>query len=274
VREGAISALNYAWLIVMTPLGLFGMAISTAVFPRMAEQAARDDDRELPETLGSSLRLILYLTVPATVGLMILAAPLTALLLRSGAFGASSTDLVVGALVLYGAGLFAHSAIEILSRGYYAMSDTRTPVLFAVISMLVNFVLCLALVWRFEINGLAAALSVAAIVEFALLLRTLLRRMPAFDTARLLRSTARTVASTVLMAEVVALWLALLALFGLLDLGQKFDAGVAAVGGMALGALVFFYTTRLLRSEEAALLVDRVPWPAGWRRFASPRGPD
>jgi putative peptidoglycan lipid II flippase len=61
VRDGAISAVNYAWLVVMTPLGLFGMAISTAVFPRMAEQAARDDG-ELQETLSRSLRLILYLT--------------------------------------------------------------------------------------------------------------------------------------------------------------------------------------------------------------------
>ncbi len=127
VREGAISAVNYAWLVVMTPLGLFGMAISTAVFPRMAEQAARSEE-ELQSTLSRSLRLILFLTVPAGIGLMILAKPITAFLLQSGAFSASSTDLVVSALVFYSIGLFAHAGIEILSRGYYAMSDTRTPV--------------------------------------------------------------------------------------------------------------------------------------------------
>ena len=79
VSSGAISGINYAWLIVMTPLGLFGMAISTAVFPRMAEQAAREEGA-LNETLWKSLRLILFLTIPASVALMILAKPLTAFL--------------------------------------------------------------------------------------------------------------------------------------------------------------------------------------------------
>jgi putative peptidoglycan lipid II flippase len=80
VREGAISAVNYAWLVMMTPLGLFGMAISTAVFPRMAEQAARSEE-ELQSTLSRSLRLILFLTVPAGIGLMILAKPTWPMLL-------------------------------------------------------------------------------------------------------------------------------------------------------------------------------------------------
>ena len=85
---------------------------------------------------------------------MILAKPITAFLLRSGSFDATSTDLVVSALVFYSIALFAHAGIEILSRGYYAMSDTRTPVAFAVISMIVNLVLSLVLVWPFGIKGL------------------------------------------------------------------------------------------------------------------------
>jgi len=266
VRDGAISAVNYAWLIVMTPLGLFGMAISTAVFPRMAEQATRDE-RELQETLSRSLRLILYLTVPASVGLMILAKPMTAFLLRSGAFGSSSTDLVVSALVFYALALFAHSGIEILSRGYYAMSDTRTPVAFAVISMVINLVLSAILVWPFGIKGLALSLSVATIVEFWLLWRTLDRRLHGLDRGRLFASTARTLVATVLMGEVVALWLAALRLAGLLELDRKVDAGFATIGGMVLGAIVFLCATRLLRSDEAETLIQRMPLPARLRAY-------
>ncbi len=266
VSSGAISAINYAWLIVMTPLGLFGMAISTAVFPRMAEQVAREEG-DLRDTLSKSLRLILYLTIPASVGIMILAKPLVAFLLRSGAFGESSTDLVVSALVFYAIALFAHSGIEILSRGYYAMSDTRTPVTFAVMSMVINLVLSLVLVWHFGIGGLALSLSIATIIEFTLLVRTLDRRLGGLDTQRTLTSVATTVLATVLMAEAIALWLALLRLAGLLQLDRKPDAALAVLGGVGGGAAVYFYATRLLGSVEARTVLQGLPMPARMRAF-------
>jgi putative peptidoglycan lipid II flippase len=262
---GAISAVNYAWLMVMTPLGLFGMAISTALFPRMAEQAVRDEE-ELRDTLSRALRMILYLTVPATVGLMIMAGPLTAFLLRSGDFGATSSHLVVGALVFYALGLFAHSGIEILSRGFYALADTRTPVTFALISMALNLILCLILVRPFEVNGLAIALSVATIVEFGLLFRALDVRMMGIDSGRLVNSLLRTGASTLLMAEVVGLWLVCLRGAGLLDFSSKLESGAAAIVGVVLGGATYFYTSRLLRSDEARVLAERLP--PGLRRFA------
>ncbi|MDP9237125.1 MAG: murein biosynthesis integral membrane protein MurJ [Chloroflexota bacterium] len=266
VRDGAISAVNYAWLLVMTPLGVFGMAISTAAFPRMAEQAALDNG-ELPDTLSRALRLILYLTIPASVGLMVLAKPITAFLLRSGAFNSASTDLVVGAVVFYSLALFAHAGIEILSRGYYAMSDTRTPVAFAVISMTINLVLSLILVWPFGIKGLAFSLSAATIVEFVLLLRTLMRRMDGLDPVKLAISVTRTLTATILMAEVIALWLALLSLVGLLQLDKKVLSGFAAISGVGIGTVVFFYTSRVLRSEEAEVLLQRLPLPARVRAW-------
>jgi putative peptidoglycan lipid II flippase len=266
VGSGAISAVNYAWLVVMTPLGLFGMAISTAVFPRMAEQAARGKD-ELQETVSKSLRLILYLTIPASVGLVILARPMTAFLLRGGSFDATSTDLVVSAVVFYSVALFAHAGIEILSRGYYALSDTRTPVAFAVVSMLVNLVLSLVLVWPFGIKGLAASLSVATIVEFTLLIRNLERRLGGLDAGRLAFSLTRTIASSVLMAEVILLWLALLQMAGLLNLGRKPQAAFAVLGASVLGTVVFFYASRLLHSDEAELLVQRLPLPRRLRAY-------
>ncbi len=267
VRDGAISAVNYAWLVVMTPLGIFGMAISTAAFPRMAEQAARNNG-ELADTISRALRLILYLTIPASVGLMVLAKPITAFLLRSGAFNSASTDLVVGAVVFYSAAIFAHAGIEILSRGYYAMSDTRTPVAFAVISMAVNLVLSLILVWPFGIKGLAFSLSAATIVEFVLLLRTLLRRLDGLDARGLARSVGRTLAASVLMVEVIALWLALLSVSGLLQLDRKALAGFTTVTGIGIGVAVYLYASRLLRSEEADVLLQRLPLPSRVRRLA------
>jgi putative peptidoglycan lipid II flippase len=264
---GSISAINYAWLIVMTPLGLFGMAISTAVFPRMAEQAARDDG-EMPETLGQSLRMILFLTIPATAGLVVLAKPLTELFLAGGAFDDASTELVVGAIAFYALGLFAHSSIEILSRGFYAMSDTRTPVAFAVISMVLNVLFSLALVWSFGVEGLALSLTMATIIEFVLLFRTLDRRVAGLGGARLATSVLRTVTATVLMTQVVLLWLALLELGGFLDVETKPDAALALLGATVLGTVTYAVTSRILRSEEVRILAERAPMPEALRALA------
>lgn len=259
VSDEAISAVNFAWLLMMTPLGLFGMAISTAVFPTLAEQAARDE-REMRATLTQALRLILFLTVPSSVGLILLARPAVAFLFERGAFTAGSTDVVTAALVFYSAGLFAHAGIEILSRGFYALADTRTPVTYAVLSMALNLVFALLFVGPWEVRGLALAVTLATTVEFALLLRALHRRLEGgLDLGRLVYSGWRTVAAAALMAEIVALYLLALRAVGRLHTERFADAALALGGGVAIGAAVFFWTAARLKTPEVETLVERVP---------------
>jgi peptidoglycan biosynthesis protein MviN/MurJ (putative lipid II flippase) len=127
--------------------------------------------------------------------------------------------------------------------------------------------LSLILFKPFGVNGLAIALSAATIVEFWLLFRALDVRLMGIDTGRLVNSLVRTGASTLLMAEVVGLWLLSLRGAGLLDLSSKLQSGLAVTVGITLGGVVFFYTSRVLRSDEARLLVERVPLPAGLRGY-------
>jgi len=259
VSDEAISGINYAWLIIMTPLGLFGMAISTAVFPTLAEHAATESMDDLRRTLSLALRLILFLTLPASVGLMILGKPLVAFFFEHGAFSAASTDITVAALLFYAIGLFALSGIEILSRGFYALSDTRTPVAFAVVSMLANLILCLILVGPFGIRGLGLALSLSAILEFSLLFRVLRRRMFGLEEGHAVNSVARTAGATVLMAEVVGLFMVLLHVSGHLNTGSTGDSFLALVGGGVIGAGTFLAAASLLGSEEVDILRSRLP---------------
>ncbi|HEX5369266.1 MAG TPA: murein biosynthesis integral membrane protein MurJ, partial [Dehalococcoidia bacterium] len=137
---GVISSLTFAWLVMMTPLGIIGMAISTAAFPTLADQAARGDEA-LAATLRGALRLIIFLSLPAGIGLALLAKPLVVVLLQRVAFDVQSSDITAQALMFYAPALFAHCGIEICSRGFYAMGDTKTPVGFAVLSMLINLTL-------------------------------------------------------------------------------------------------------------------------------------
>ncbi len=260
VSDDAISAVNYGYLLMMTPMGLFGIAIAQAVFPTLAEQAAAGGER-LRETIGQSLRLILFLTVPSSVGLIMLAQPLVRFLFQHGAFTTSSTDITVDALMFYSIGLFAQSGIEILSRGFYALSDTRTPVTFTIASMLTNLVLSLVLVslLGFGVRGLGLSVSLAAMLEFSLLLYVLNRRMGGLEVARLRSSLGRTVAATIVMAEVLGLFLLLLHGAGHLNTGSLVDAFGTLVFGAAIGTAAYAASAFLLHSDEAETLRRRLP---------------
>ena len=177
VSDEAISAVNFAFLVMLLPVGVIGMAISTAAFPTFANLGAEDDIEGLGRAIDGALRMILFLAIPASAGLVLLADPTVRLLLQRGAFDADSTALVVSVLVVYAVAVWAHASVEIMSRGFYALSDTRTPVAIAVFGMLLNVAGCAALVEPFGIAGLAAAASIAAVAEFALLLWALRRRL-------------------------------------------------------------------------------------------------
>ncbi len=260
--DETISALNYAWLLVMMPLGLFGMAISTAVFPTLAQQAAVDSLDRLRGTLFASLRYILFLTIPASVGLILLREPLVSLLLQRGEFTAAATDITASALLFYAIGLFAHSAIEILSRGFYALRDTRTPVGLAVLSMALNLAFSLALKGPLKHDGLALAMSLATIVEATLLFIVFQRRVGGPEAGGLANFLARTIVATGLMAAVVAVFLAAEGTADPFGSHTAWDALVRVVGAAVLGGGAFFLTALLLRCEEAL---------AFWRRLGLAR---
>ena len=245
ISDAAISAIQFAFLVMLLPVGVIGMAISTAAFPRLAQQGAADDLAALRGQLEGALRAILFLAIPASAGLALLAAPAVRLLLQRGAFDEASTGLVAQALVVYAAAVWAHAAIEILSRGFYALSDTRTPVAIALLAMLLNVALCAALAGPLGLRGLAAAASAAAIAELLLLLRALRRRLGAPGGRALAASVGRTLVATAAMAEVVVLLLIVLRaagadpreLLGALVLSAACGAGGLAAFAAAAAAL-------------------------------------
>ena len=257
VSDEAISAMNYAFLMMMLPVGVIGMAISTAVFPTLAQHAAARETMLLRDALTHALRTILLLAIPASVGLILLAAPSVRLLLERGAFDERSADLVVSALVVYGFGIFAHSGVEILSRGFYALSDTRTPVAAAVVAMILNVALAAVLVTPFGLRGLAGAATLTAILEFALLVFALRGRIGGLNTPALERSVRGTLAATGVMAVVIVLARFALGLLGV-TAGSGFGALAVLVVAGGLGTLAFVAVSyRFNRQDFEALLSRR-----------------
>lgn len=252
IGDDAISGLTFAWLVMTLPLALFGMAIGTAIFPEMAESAARDDPRALSDMIGRSLRLILYLMVPASIGLVLLGRPAIALLLERGAFEAADSDLTADALVFFSLGLAAHGAIEILGRGFYALSNTSTPMRAALLSMTVNFLLALAFTGPFEEEGVALALTLATTAEVVFLYVALRPWIDASDEKQIVRSLQRTLVGTVLLAEVVAFFV-----LGLDLESPSFGTLAGVVLAIAFGGGAYLVATLAMGSEEAALLRAR-----------------
>jgi len=176
VGASAISNMTYAWLLAGLPLALFGMALSTAVFPRLAGQVARDELDALNETVSRVLRLIMFLTVPAALGLAMLREPAVITLLERGAFTRADALMTAAALGWYCLGIVPQAGIEIHSRGFYALGDTRTPVALSVLAVAINLVLG-ALLWEpFGVRGLAFAVGAASWVEWLGLYALFVRR--------------------------------------------------------------------------------------------------
>ncbi|MBI4299590.1 MAG: murein biosynthesis integral membrane protein MurJ, partial [Chloroflexi bacterium] len=205
LASGSIAALNYGWVIMMMPLGIFGMAISTALFPTMAQQAAAEGSRALATTTSSGLRLILFFTIPASVGLIILRRPLVALIFQRGLFSAESTHITSQAVLFYSIGLFAHASIEILVRGFYSLHDTKSPVATAVAVMAMNIPLSLALKHVMGHAGLALSVSLTTITEAGVLFFLLRRRLRTLDEPLLATSLSRTCLATLAMAGLLGL---------------------------------------------------------------------
>lgn len=175
--DAAISALNFAWQLLMLPHGVLALSISTVIFPTMARLYGEGRTEELRVTFGNALRPLLFLSLPAAVGLYFFRTAIVQTIFQAGAFSAASTSLVVPALAIFALGLVAYGTVEILTRAFYAMHDTRTPVVAGVATIGLNIAIGYATVGRFGLAGLAAGLSLSTALEGLLLLAVLRRRL-------------------------------------------------------------------------------------------------
>jgi len=177
LAEGSLSALNFAWLMMMLPQGVFAQAVATAAFPTFSALVARGKTDEMRSTLSATLRAIFFLSIPAAVGLLVLRMPLIQLLFQRGAFEASSTEAVAWALQFYALGLPAHAGVEVVARAFYALHDTRTPVAISVAAMALNVVLSLILIRPLAHGGLALSNTVATTLELMGMMFLIRRRL-------------------------------------------------------------------------------------------------
>lgn len=203
--EGAVAALYFSNRILQFPLAIFAIALAQAALPTLSGHIASNDMERFRKSINFQLRTISFILVPASAGLISLAAPITKVLWERGAFDVYSTNITAYALLFYAFGLLSYGVIKILVGAFYSMQDTKTPVKVAAVSLVVNIVLNLILMFPLKVGGLALATSVSGTVNAAILLVILKRRLATFYEKQLLGSFLKILISSAIMG-IFASW--------------------------------------------------------------------
>jgi putative peptidoglycan lipid II flippase len=256
MMTGSVAALGVAFTLMFTVLGVLGQSVGTAVFPTLSTLSAQHDTSEFRRTLAGALSSVLFLSIPAGIGLAVVSQPLIALLYQRGEWTSTATAGTAWALALFSIGLAGHGVLEILVRAFYALRDTWTPVKVGVVAMALNIVLSLALIRAFgypdstnfargPFGGLALAMSIATGIESTTLWIILRRRTDGIEERRVLGSAARTLIASLIMAAAAGGFL-----YALPDLVLLFRT----LGAIGIGAVVFGIAALALDVEEAELI--------------------
>jgi putative peptidoglycan lipid II flippase len=247
-EPGAVSWLNYAFRILYLPIGLFGVAIGTIAGSRLAQRAAAGDTGGVRDTLRQSLGMVAFLTIPATVGLLVLGAPVVRLLYERGRFSPLDTQGTANALGLYALGLVAYTGVKVLAPAFYALGTPRVPLLGSVLAVATNLAILVASYDRFGYRGVALGTAAGSVVNAMVLLVVLERRVGGLVGRKAVVALSKMLAAALLMA-VPAVWAnrALEAGVGITGLAAQMLTGLLPV---VLGALVYGVAAFGLRVQE------------------------
>jgi putative peptidoglycan lipid II flippase len=245
---GAVSWLDYAFRLMYLPIGLFGVSIAAASTPALSRLAALADVGRMRSTIGAAIGLMLALNIPATVGLIVLAVPIVALIFEHGRFTAADTLATARALQFYAIGLVAYSIVRIVSPAFYALRLSRIPVTASVVSVVVNIALNIVLVRVMGYAGLALGTSIAAVSNAAVQIVLLRRELGGIEGRQLTITFVKTTIAALAMGA--AAWYAELLLRDLFP-GASILMQAIRVSGAILAALaVLGGAASILRIRE------------------------
>lgn len=203
LAEGSISALNYGSKLAQFPAGVFVSAIAVTIYPLLTEYAVRGDKEKLRHTLEKGLGFVLFLTVPAAVGLIVLRVPIVRVLFEHGAFTSADTLAASSALMYYSIGTVAYSLILVLLRVFFAFSDIKTPILAGACGILVNVIVSVITMDFMAHDGLALATTLGSIANMLVFFLCLSRHLSKMNFRPLLFSVVKISIASILMGVVV-----------------------------------------------------------------------
>ncbi len=252
---GANSSLWYGTRMMQFPLGVFAIAMGTALLPTISLQAAAGDLEAAKKSISFALRSIFFIILPCSVGLIALRTPIVAMLFERGEFDAVSTARTASVMMAYSIGLFAFSSQKIITSGFYAIQDTKTPVVTGVLSLVLNLILNFIFMPFMKEAGLALATSIASMAQLVMMVFIFNRKVPGFPFPSVFRSFLRILLASLVMGffciwiyQVANQWLP----------GSNFTPlFLRVMGSMGISVLAYFGFCFIFRVGE---LKEAVAW--------------
>lgn len=253
MEAGSVSALYYGFSLMLMAQAAIAQSVAIAAMPTFSAQHALGKRDEMRSSLAASLRGILLLAVPASIGLMIMRVPLVSFLYQRGEFDERDVQLVAWALFWYAAGLVGHSIMEVLTRAFYAQQDTKTPVIIGTLAMGLN-VVCSILFSRwfaqigwYPLGGLALANSFATALEATALFVFMRKRLNGIEGRRIADAAWRVGLAGFGMAIGLLSWI---------QAAGGMNRSLVALGGVALGAVVYLAGVVILKVPETRTILN------------------
>jgi putative peptidoglycan lipid II flippase len=243
--EGAVSQLFYSQRLYQFPLGVFGISLATAIFPVMSAEVAAKDFKTFCVTISRGLRCTVFIALPATVGLLLVANPLISVLFQRGRFTDTDTIRTAWTLSFYALGLCGYSAQQVVIYAFYSLQDSKMPAISASIAVVTNIVLNLTLMWFLGTGGLAASTAICSYLQVAILMTVLYRRLGPDILDGFAPALLKTTAATLCMYGAVVIALAFSK-----DLPNIFKLLLAVPSGV----VIYLLAAKFLRIEMLSLL--------------------
>ena len=255
MTEGSIQSIGYGFAVMVMAQAAIAQSVAIAAMPTFSAQHALGKVDEMRSSLASALRGMFLLSLPASVGLILLARPIISMLFERGEFTASTAEMTAWALVWYAAGLVGHSIMEVLTRAFYAQQDTKTPVIIGVIAMGLNVVFSIwfsklfAQIGWYPLGGLALANSFATALEAIVLFIFMRKRLNGIEGKSITDGAWRVGLAGLGMAIGLLVWIQ--ATGGMMW-------WLIALGGVAMGGIIYLAGVVILKVPEIKLLTSAV----------------
>jgi putative peptidoglycan lipid II flippase len=250
LSEGSVSYLYYSGRLMELPIGVFSVAVATAVLPSLCEHVVKKEWADFRSSLSFAIRIVNFVTIPATIGLIILSFPIIDLLFKRGQFSADASSATSVALCYYAIGLVPVSACRLLSSVFYSLKDTVTPVWVGFIAFVVNALLCIALVGPLKHGGLALATSLSSFVNMIIFFIMLRKRFGQFGGKNILKSALKSTLASIASGAVVYLMTIKTGYYGLSGLFKP----LFVVSAIVSAIVVYIAVSLLLKSQELTFL--------------------
>lgn len=253
--NGPLSALNYANKLNEFVMALFVTSIVTVIYPKLAKMSSSENKDSFISTIVKSSNCIILLVLPITVGAIVLAEPIVRILFQRGAFNAESTQMTYTALRLYSIGLIAMGIRDILTRVFYSISDTKTPMINGSIALIINIILNLLLIKPLGYRGLAISTSIASIITVILLFISLKKKSGYFGGDKIIITGIKSLISALIMGVVTSfVYSTLVNVMG----SGKLNEIISVSGSVIVGAAVYGLLIMIFKVDEIKLIFNIV----------------